>query len=80
MKISIELSDSEVKEICRVTGEKKKGTAIRKLVQDALILKRRASMTENFISGKWGVELAGFEAAQAVEKRKSEAQAKAWRK
>jgi hypothetical protein len=27
MKITVELSDSEVEEICRLTGEKKKGPA-----------------------------------------------------
>lgn len=80
MKISVELSDSEVKEICRVTGEKKKGPAIRKLLGDALMLKRRALMSEKFISGEWGVELATFEAAQAKNRRATQAQAKAWRK
>ena len=80
MKISVELSDSEVKEICRVTGEKKKGPAIRKLLSDALMLKRRALLSEKFISGEWGVELATFEAAQAADRRGNDAHAKAWRK
>ncbi len=80
MKISVELSDSELKEICRVTGEKKKGPAIRKLLGDALMLKRRALLSEKFISGEWGVELATFEVAKTRDQRSHQTRAKAWRK
>ena len=79
MKITVEMSDSELKEVCRVTGERKKGPAIRKLVADALLLKRRAALARNFISGKWGVELKGLEAGQAADRRKSGAAASRWR-
>lgn len=64
MKITVELSDSDVKEICQVTGEHKKGPAIRKLVTDALMLKRREKLAQKFISGKYGVELKGLETGQ----------------
>jgi hypothetical protein len=63
MKISVEITASEMKEICRVTGESKKGPAIRKLVAEALMLKRREKVAQKFITGEWGVELRGFEAA-----------------
>ncbi len=69
MKISVELSDSELKEICLFTGEKKKGPAIRKMVVDALMLKRREALALNFISGKWGTHLAGFEKARTRDRR-----------
>ncbi len=68
MKVTVEMSDSEVREICRVTGERKKGPAIRKLVTDALQMKRRERIAEKFISGEWGAELKGFEAAQAADR------------
>ena len=68
MKITVELPDSEIKEICRVTGERKKGPAIRKLVADAMMLKRREILARKFIEGEWGVELKGFEEAQAADK------------
>lgn len=68
MKITVELSESDLKEICRVTGEKKKGPAIRKLVADALMVKRREKLAQKFIDGEWGVELKGFEAAQIAER------------
>ena len=53
-----------MKEICRVTGERKKGPAIRKLVIDALTLMRREKLAQKFIDAEWGVELKGFESAQ----------------
>jgi hypothetical protein len=68
MKITVEIPDSEIKEICRVTGENKKGPAIRKLVTDALMLKRRENLVRRFIDGEWGVELKGFESAQAADR------------
>ena len=79
MKITVELSDSDLKEICRVTGERKKGPAIRKLVTDALLLKRREKLAQKFIDAEWGVELKGFEAAQDAD-RHADSQGEArWR-
>jgi hypothetical protein len=66
MKITVDIPDSDIKEICRVTGEKKKGPAIRKLVTEALMLKRRPNVAQKFIDGEWGVELTEFEAAQTA--------------
>jgi hypothetical protein len=79
MKITVEIPDSEIKEICRMTGENKKGPAIRKLVTDALMLKRRESLAKKFIDGEWGVELKGFEAGQAAD-RQADSQAGPGRK
>ena len=79
MKITVEISDSELKEICRVTGESKKGPAIRKLVADALLLKRREALAKKFISGEWGVELKSFEAGQAADQCDSANSEQRWR-
>jgi hypothetical protein len=79
MKITVELSDSEVREICRVTGEKKKGPAIRRLVTDALMLKRREKLAQKFIDAEWGVELKDFEAAQAAEQVADKRDKERWR-
>jgi hypothetical protein len=72
MKITVELSESDLREICKFTGERKKGPAIRKFVADALQLKRRAQIAQKFISGEWGVELKGFEEGQAAERAAEE--------
>jgi len=79
MKVTVELSDSELKEICRLTGERKKGPAIRRLVVDALMMKRREEIAGKFVAGKWGVELAGFEAARAADRKASRDRAGKWR-
>jgi hypothetical protein len=79
MKITVDISDSDIKEICRVTGEKKKGPAIRKLVADALLLKRREKLAQKFINSEWGVELKGFEAAQAADRNADMRNEERWR-
>ena len=80
MKITVEIPDSDLKEICRVTGEKKKGPAIRKLVADALMLKRREKLAQKFIDAEWGVELKGFEAAHAADRDAEHQAEERWRK
>jgi hypothetical protein len=79
MKITVDIPDSEIKEICRVTGENKKGPAIRKLVTDALMLKRRERLAQKFITCAWGVELKGFEAGQAADRRSAKRGDQSWR-
>lgn len=80
MKITVEITDSDIKEICRVTGERKKGPAIRKLVADALMLKRREKFAQKFIDAEWGVELKGFEASQAADRQGDSRGEERWRK
>jgi hypothetical protein len=80
MKITVDVPDSELKEICFFTGERKKGPAIRKMVQDALMLKRREKLAQKFISGEWGVDLAAFEGGQSVDRQADEKQDRRWRK
>ncbi len=63
-----------------MTGERKKGPAIRKLVMDALTLKRREMLAQKFISGQWGVELNGFEEGQAEDRRADRLGEDRWRK
>ena len=59
MKVSVEVSDSELQEILELTGELKKGPAIRRLMEQALQLRRRQR-----------VELAGYEQAQELERQR----------
>jgi hypothetical protein len=41
MKVTVELSDAEMSEILELTGERKKGPAIRRLMEEALQQHRR---------------------------------------
>ncbi len=79
MKVTVELSESDLKDICRITGEHKKGPAIRKLVVDALMMRRREEIAGKFISGKWGVKLNGFETARAADRKTARVRTAKWR-
>ena len=46
---------------------------------DTSTLELRAGLTEKFISGEWGVALAGFEAARAADRASANTRAQAWR-
>lgn len=79
MKITVDLPEKDLRDICRITGISKKGPAIRKLLDDALILQRRAEIAGKFVSGEWGAELAGLEQSKAVGKAKTLTFAEQWR-
>ena len=72
MKATVELSDSEMSEILDLTGERKKGPAIRRLMEEALQLRRRARIAQKFLNGEWGVELDTYEADQERERRRAQ--------
>jgi hypothetical protein len=64
----VEVSDEELREILELTGERKKGPAIRVLMEQALQLRRRKRLAQRFLCGEWGVELRGYEAARERER------------
>jgi hypothetical protein len=72
MKVTVELSDTEMTEILELTGERKKGPAIRRLMEEALQQHRRAQIAQRFLSGEWGVELESFEADQERERQRNQ--------
>lgn len=72
MKVTVELSDSEMAEILELTGELKKGPAIRRLMEEALQQRRRTQIAQKFLSGEWGVELETFEADQERERLRAQ--------
>jgi hypothetical protein len=57
MKVTVELSDSEVDEIIRITKEKRKGPAIRMLARDALRLRKREALRRRILKGEWSIEI-----------------------
>ena len=72
MKVTVELSDTEMNEILELTGEHKKGPAIRRLMEEALQQRRRAQIAQRFLSGEWGVELESFEGDQERERQRNQ--------
>jgi len=72
MKITVELSETEMAEILNLTGERKKGPAIRRLMEEALQQRRRAQIAQRFLSGEWGVQLESYEADQERERQRNQ--------
>ena len=72
MKVTVEFSDHEMAEILDLTGERKKGPAIRRLMAEALQQRRRAQIAQRFLSGEWGVELESFEADQQRDRQREQ--------
>ncbi len=79
MKITVDLPDSELREICEITGIRKKGPAIRKLLADSLMLQRRSRISQKFLSGEWSVELEGYEATKNADRSQAKTLADQWR-
>jgi len=79
MKITVELPECELSEICRITGIPKKGPAIRKLLADTLLLQRRARISEKFLSGEGSAELEEFAASKAADRAKALNLSELWR-
>jgi hypothetical protein len=72
MKLTVELSDQEMAEVLKLTGERKKGPAIRRLMEEALQQRRRAEIAQRFLSGEWGVDLETYEADQERERLRAQ--------
>ena len=72
MKVTVELSEKEMAEILVLTGERKKGPAIRRLMEEALQQRRRAQIAQRFLSGEWGMELESYEADQERERQQAQ--------
>lgn len=79
MKITVELPENELVEICEITGIAKKGPAIRKLLTDTLQAKRRARIAGKFLSGQWSAELKDFEATKDADRAQAQTLSGLWR-
>ncbi len=69
MKITVDISEKDLKDVMRFTGEKKKGPAIAKLVADSLMLKRRRALSDEVRSGKVRFEFPHYEALLEVDRK-----------
>ena len=61
MKVTVEVSEEELKDILKATREKRKGAAIRQLALEALMLKKRRELLDEVEAGKWSVDLPPIE-------------------
>jgi hypothetical protein len=79
MKITVELPENELVEICEITGVTKKGPAIRKLLTDALRTQRRAKIANQFLNGESSAGLDSFEAAKTADRAQAQTLSEQWR-
>lgn len=79
MKVTVELSDAELREVCKATGQDKKGPAIRQLVHEALQLRKRAQVAQKFLSGTWSVEAKGVTLARKKDRVAAQTLSEQWR-
>ena len=79
MEITVEIPESELAEICEITGVSKKGPAIRKLLFDTLRAQRRATIAGKFLTGEWSADLDGFESTKTADRTQSQTLSAQWR-
>lgn len=79
MKVTVELPEDELNAICEITGIRKKGPAIRKLLADSIQLQRRAVTSRKFLTGEWAAELHGVEVSRKQDRRNATTLAEQWR-
>jgi hypothetical protein len=75
MKITVEISEKDLKDVMRFSGEKKKGPAISKFLATKLMLERRRELSDEVMSGKFRVDFPNWET-----QRKMEREANPWSK
>ena len=68
MKTTVDISESDLKDIMRFSGEKKKGPAIAKFLADGLMLRRRRELSDEVMSGKVRLEFPHYEAVQELDR------------
>lgn len=72
------LKDAVAELLRRGLASPRAGTATA-VKADKAMLKRRKQMTRKFMTGEWGVVLAGFEEGREADRRKARQRAKLWR-
>ena len=71
MKITVDIPEKDMKDILRLSGERKKGPAIVKLVAAQLMLCRRRELSDEVMAGKFRVALPDPEEARKRAREKN---------
>jgi hypothetical protein len=56
MKITVEISENDLKDVLKFSGGKKKGPAISKFITTELTLRRRQELMDDVLEGKFQVD------------------------
>ena len=71
MKITVDISEKDLKDVMRFSGEKKKGPAIVKFVAAELMLRRRRELSDEVMVGKFRVEFPDWEKSRKREREEN---------
>lgn len=71
MKITVDITEKDLKDIMRFSGEKKKGPAIVKFVATELMLRRRREFSDKVMSGEIRFKFPHWEEMQNPPRRGS---------
>jgi hypothetical protein len=69
MKVTVEISEKDLKDVLRFSGEKKKGPAIAKFLVSNLMLQRRRELSDEVMSGKVRLDFPNFDRMQELDRK-----------
>ncbi|MDX6765757.1 MAG: hypothetical protein SFU85_03100 [Candidatus Methylacidiphilales bacterium] len=67
MKVTVDISEKDLRDIMRFSKEKKKGPAITKYLCDKLQLERRRELLQEFAEGRAHVDFPNWEAYEKAQ-------------
>jgi hypothetical protein len=56
MKVTVEISKEDMRDMMRLSGEKRRGAALTKFLTSSLMLSRRRELLDKFATGEWSSE------------------------
>jgi hypothetical protein len=68
MKITVDISEKDLRDIMRFSGEKNKGPAIAKFLASELMLRRRRELSDEVMSGKVRIDFPHYEKMQELDR------------
>jgi hypothetical protein len=71
MKVTVDVSANDLKDILRFSGEKKGGAGISKLVRAGLMLGRRRELSDEVLAGRFRVCFPDWESSRRREREGS---------
>ena len=70
MKITVEISEKDLKDVMRFSGVKKMGPAISAFVASELMMKRRLELSDEVTAGKYRIDLPDVYEMRARERKR----------
>lgn len=56
MKVTVDIKPQDLKDVMRLSGEKRRSAALQKFLSNSLQLSRRREVLDKFLTGEWSTE------------------------